>query len=270
MEQWVEKYLRFLNMEKSAPTLDYLQKLVESHLHRIPFEIISKFHYYSTRSPQKLIPNKEEFLENLFERGWGGNCYILNIHFRNLLEELGFEVGIVRARGGNPHLGLMVNLNETSYYTDVGYMAPLFEPLDLEMEPYLVRCGEELMIKRISPREFIIDRRTGGKSFVVKTIEWVPVELESFTEHIIYAHRDEDENPFMRRIVATIFRNRVSFAVINSNLIIKSDKDIQVKDFTNKEDWIKMMNSIFNLKRQDLEFALHFLKERNVALFPIN
>lgn len=267
MEQWAEKYVNYLSLEKTDPTYDFLQKLVEAHLHHVPFEMISKFHYYSSRDRNHLLPSKEEFLENLFEKGWGGNCYILNIHFGNLLKELGFDVKIVRARGGNPHLALMVTLNGNSYYTDVGYMAPLFEPLDIEKEPYLVRCGEEFIIKRLSPQEFLMDRRTGGQSFVTKTIEWFPVELESFRDDIIYAHRDEDENPFMRRIVATIFKNCVSYAVINTNLIIKSDKEIQVTAFTNKEKWIKMMESTFNLKRQDLEFALHFLRERNVDLF---
>ncbi len=270
MASWEERYLNFLSLEKAEPSYDFLQKLVESHLHHVPFEIISKFHYYSTRDQNHLIPEKEEFLENLFEKGWGGNCYILNIHFGNLLKALGFEVNIVRARGGNPHLGLMVNLNGTSYYTDVGYMAPLFEPLILENEPYLVRCGEELIVKWVGPREFLMDRRSGGQSFVAKTIEWFPAESESFRDHIIYAHRDEDENPFMRRIVATVFKERVSYAVLNSKLIIKSDKNIQITDFTSEKEWIKMMESTFHLKKQDLEFALNFLRERNVDFFSKN
>ncbi|MBS4211073.1 arylamine N-acetyltransferase [Neobacillus rhizophilus] len=267
MDQWTKKYLSILNVEAAAPNYEFLQRLVEAHLHRLPFEVCSKYYYFSTKKDNELIPSKEKFLDNFLERGFGGNCYILNIHFGELLQSLGFEAKFVRARGGNNHLALMVTIEGKSYYSDVGYMAPLFEPLLIEKEPYLIRCGEEIIIKKEKELEYLIDRRTGGKSFVVKTIEWVPVQLESFKEDIFHSHRDEGENPFMRRIVATIFKERVSYAVVNSKLIIKSDQHIQVQNFEDKDEWLNMMQSTFNLHKQDLEFALNFLKERNVLSF---
>lgn len=267
MDQWTKKYLSILNVEAAAPSYEFLQRLVEAHLHRLPFEVCSKYYYFCTKTVNEFIPSKDEFLDNFLERGFGGNCYILNIHFGELLQTLGFNAKYVRARGGNNHLALMVTIEGKSYYTDVGYMAPLFEPLLLEKEPYLIRCGEEIIIKKENKFEYLIDRRTGGQSFVVKTIEWDPVQLESFKEDIIHSHRDEEENPFMRRIVATIFKERVSYGVINSKLIIKSDQYIQVQDFVDKDEWLNMMHSTFNQQKQDLEFALNFLKERNVLIF---
>lgn len=270
MDHLTERYLTFLGLEQKEPNTAYLQELMETHLHRVPFEIISKYHYYAIKNSNRLIPNYEEFLENLYQKGWGGNCYILNLHFAKLLGSLGFKVDIVRGRGGNNHLGLMVTLEERFYYVDVGYMAPFFEPLMIEEEPHLIRCGEEIIIKKIGNQQYCIDRRTGGQSFVTKTIEWFPVTIESFKKDILHAHRDQDENPFMRRIVATIFKNRVSYAVINSKLIIKSNQKVQVMDYSNKVDWLNMMNATFNLRKQDLEFALNFLEERNVCLFQEN
>ncbi len=267
MEKWTEKYLSLLGVEKKEPDYQYLQQLAETHLHRVPFEIISKFYYFSNKNQNDLIPSKEEYLQNFLEKGWGGNCYILNIHFGKLLEDLGFDVNIVRARGGNSHLALMVTFDNQSYYTDVGYMAPFFEPLLLINEPYIVRCGEEIIIKQLSRKEFLIDRRTGGQSFVTKTIEWYPVILDSFNGDILHSHRDEDDNPFMRRITAAIFKKRVSYTLMNSKIIVKSDKNISVRDFDNKNEWLGEVESTFNLRKQDLEFALDFLEERNVKLF---
>lgn len=267
MNSWTKRYLSFLNIKEKTPSYDYLQQLTEVHLHRVPFEVCSKYYYFNNKSLSNYIPGKEEYLEHLLEKGWGGNCYILNIHFGILLQSLGFATKYVRARGGNNHLALMVTLDDKSYYTDVGYMAPLFEPLRIEKEPYMVRCGEEIIIKRKSSTEYVIDRRTGGQSFVTKTIEWVPVELESFKEDMIHSYRDKDDNPFMRRIVATIFKERVSYGVMNSKLIIKSDKEISIKDFDDKTEWLQMMETTFNLKTKDLEYALNFLEERNEHLF---
>ncbi|MGC5326010.1 arylamine N-acetyltransferase [Brevibacillus sp. SYSU BS000544] len=264
---WTDRYLKLLNVEHSLPTYDFLQELMEAHLHVVPFEIVSKYHYFSSREPHDLIPTKEEFLDNAIQRGWGGNCYILNIHFGELLRTLGFDTNYVRAVGGNAHLASMVTIDANRYYVDVGYMAPLFEPVQLEKEPHLARCGEEIIINRRSDHEYIIDRRTGGQSFVMKTIEWFPVERETFVDDIIHAHRDEDENPFMRRIIATRFNNRVCYQVINSKLLIKSDTDIQAKEYTNKEEWLDMMQSHFSFDERDLAFALDFLAKRKVELF---
>lgn len=265
---WTDRYLQLLGVDKSEAGYNFLQTLIEAHLHRIPFEICSKYHYYSTRERTNLIPKKEEFLDNAIHKGWGGNCYILNMHFGELLRTLGFDVSCVRATGGNAHLASMVRIEGQSYYVDVGYMAPLFEPLRLDSEPHLVRCGEEIIITRKGDRQFEIDRRTGGQSFVRKTIEWFPVDVSSFRNDIIHAHRDEDENPFMRRIVATRFEKRECYQVINSKLIIKSEKDIQVKDFTDRAEWLEMMQSRFHLHEKDLTFALDFLSKRNVEIFP--
>jgi N-hydroxyarylamine O-acetyltransferase len=267
MNTWVDSYLTLIGEKKENPTLDYFQRLTEAHLHRVPFEIISKYHYFSTRPLESLIPDREEYLQNAIEYGWGGNCYILNIHFGQLFKELGFDVHYIRARGGNNHLALRVMIEGKAYYTDVGYMAPLFEPVLLEAEPYIVRCGEEIIIKKENDQEYMIDRRSGGQSFVMKTIEWWPVEVSSFKEDIIHSHRDEDENPFMRRIVATIFKDRVSYSVINSKLLIKSNSDVKVVDFKDKEKWIHMMKDTFNFQEKGIKFALEFLEERGVTLF---
>ncbi|MGJ7910067.1 arylamine N-acetyltransferase [Neobacillus sp. LXY-1] len=267
MDQWTKQYLSILEIEEAKPDYPYLQRLTEAHLHRIPFELCSKFHYFSNRESENLIPSKNEFMNHLLEFGWGGNCYILNIHFGQLLQSLGFDVKIVRARGGNNHLGLMVSIGGKSYYTDVGYMAPLFEPLYLENEPYLVQCGEEIMIKRMDVNRFLIDRKQGGQSFVTKTIEWEPVELDSFQEDIIHSHRDEDENPFMRRFVATIFKERAAYSVVNNRLWIKSNHHIQVNEFHDKKEWMKMINSHYGLRERELEESLQFLENRNVHIF---
>lgn len=264
---WADRYLSLLGVERQYANYSYLQTLIEAHLERVPFEICSKYHYYAADTLQSLIPSKDRFLDHLEEKGWGGNCYILNIRFAELLRSLGFDVEHVRATGGNAHLGSMVTVEGQSYYVDVGYMAPLFEPLALEKEPHFVRCGEEVIITRVGDTAYRIDRRSGGQSFVVKTIDWTPVDLAAFTEDIVHSHRDEDDNPFMRRMVATLFKDRVCYQVVNTKLLIKSDTEIQVKEYTDRAEWMRMMNEMFHLREEDLSFVLSFLAERNVLLF---
>ncbi|MFD0681677.1 MULTISPECIES: arylamine N-acetyltransferase [unclassified Paenibacillus] len=263
------RYLNLLQTESTTPDLDCLRGLVKLHLHRIPFENISKFHYYlhQGQTGEQWLPTMDTYLTNITNKGLGGNCYILNAHFGRLLQSLGFKVDIIRATGGNTHLALKVTVNNKAYYVDVGYGAPLFEPLSLEELPCFSRCGEEVEITKLGNYQYRIDRRTNGQSFVTKCIEWNPVSLESFDEVITHSLRDEEDNPFMRRIVATVFKQNIGYSVINHKLFIKTDQSTVVHDYTRKPDWMEIMRMTFGFEADVLEEALEFLKVRGVHLF---
>lgn len=269
MDAWQGVYLKSLGAEPVPPTFEHLRSLVKLHLHRIPFENISKFHYYlhQGKEGRKWLPDMETFLGNFVEKGLGGNCYILNVHFGKLLESLGYEVDLVRATGGNTHLALMITVDGKSYYVDVGYGAPLFEPISPEEEPRFTRYGEEVEIKRVAARQYMIDRRVNGQSFVTKFIEWVPVSLQSFNNIITHSLRDEDENPFMRRITATLFKPGGGYSAINNKLFVKTDQGTEVHEFTRKPDWTAMMQATFGFDAAMLDEALDFLSVRGIRLF---
>jgi len=267
-----EKYLTLLGLDPHprAASYEYLRELVNVHLHRIPFENVSKLYYYRHRSKSglKWMPDMATYLDNMSARGWGGNCYILNTHFGQLLRSLGFHVELVRAIGGNTHLALKVTVDGHPFYVDVGYGAPLFEPLLLEDQPHLIRCGEEVEILKASDGRYRIDRRANGQSFVTKVIEWNPVSLASFDDRITDSLRDEDDNPFMRRIVATLFKREAAYSAINNKLFIKSNTTTEVHEYTDRLEWQEMMKHTFGLASDDLDQAVDFLGARGIRLFP--
>ncbi|AJY73991.1 arylamine N-acetyltransferase [Paenibacillus beijingensis] len=269
MNRWQQMYLNAIQAEAGPPGFDHLQRLIQLHLHRIPFENISKLHYYRHQATTGLrwLPAMETFLSNFMEQGLGGNCYILNVHFGKLLESLGYQVDIVRATGGNTHLALMVTVDRQTYYVDVGYGAPLFEPIVPEQQPHFTRYGEEVQIKRVADRQYRIDRRVNGNSLVTKYIEWTPVSLQSFDDVITHSLRDEDDNLFMRRVMATIFKPGGAYSVINNKLFVKSDKGTEVHEYTRKPDWMSMMRATFGFHGGVLDEALEFLSDRGLRLF---
>ncbi|MFB9324717.1 arylamine N-acetyltransferase [Paenibacillus aurantiacus] len=271
MNSWQQQYLAALQTSPSTPTLDALRSLIRRHLHVFPFENISKFRYYEHRGRSGLhwLPDIDTFLHHFEQHGLGGNCYILNYHFGQLLAALGYQVDLVRASGGNTHLALMVTLalDGQPYYVDVGYGAPLFEPLRLEEEPRFARYGEEVDIRRLAPRQFMIDRRTNGQSIVTKTIEWQPVSLDRFDDIITHSLRDEADNPFMRRITATRFQDNAAYTVINNKLFVKKDSGTELHAYTDEADWIAMMRTTFRFDPAVLHESLVFLAARGVRLF---
>lgn len=268
-ESVARRYLTCLKAERQPPSLAYLRRLIGLHLTTFPFENISKFHYYMHAGKTGLdwLPDAEQFLERFAGQGLGGNCYILNAHFGALLQALGFQASSVRAAGGNAHLGLMVAVEGRSYYVDVGYGAPLFDPLALEEEPRFTRFREEIDITRLADDQFRIDRRLNGNSLVVKCIEWRPVPLASFDVIIAHSLRDEDDNPFMRRIVATLFRPDAACSVVNRKLFVRSVRGEEAHEFVRRGEWLDMLRTTFGIEREMAEQALVFLEERGVRLF---
>ncbi|WP_248928830.1 arylamine N-acetyltransferase [Paenibacillus hamazuiensis] len=265
----LQQYLSCLRIEKRMPTLEYLRLLVERHLHLVPFENLSKFHYYLNRGTSgfKWFPSMDIYLDRLERENLGGNCYILNVHFGSLLRALGFQAEIVRATGGNAHWANRVTVEGRAFYVDIGYGAPLFEPLRLEEEPRFFRCGEEVEIVRLSSTRFMIDRRANGQSIVTKYIEWMPVEVNDFEQDITHSLRDEDDNPFMRRIVVTLFKQGAAYSVVDRKLFVKSDQGTEIHEFSRKSDWISMMEKSFGFRQAALEEALRFIAERGNRLF---
>ncbi|RAP73371.1 arylamine N-acetyltransferase [Paenibacillus montanisoli] len=264
-----KRYLYCLQTDIRNPTLDYLHVLVKRHLHTIPFENLSKFHYYVNHGKTgfRWLPSMDTYLNHVEQERLGGNCYILNLHFGRLLQSLGFQVEVVRATSGNAHLANKVTVEGRSYYVDVGYGAPLFEPLDLEEQPRFSRRGEEVEIVRLDTGRYVIDRRMNGQSFVTKCIEWTPVEIESFEPDITHSLRDEEDNPFMRRIVATLFKPDAAYSVINQKLIIKTDDGTEIHECARKQDWIVMMEKTFGFQAEMLNQALRFVADRGNRLF---
>lgn len=68
----VKRYINYLNMDIERPTLNYLQRLIQQHLIRIPYETFSKFYYFS--KGDSFVPSLSTFAENLHLKGWEGHA----------------------------------------------------------------------------------------------------------------------------------------------------------------------------------------------------
>jgi arylamine N-acetyltransferase len=136
-----ERYLSILGVEREAPSIDHLRRLVRAQLVRVPFENISKVYLKKTRGASS-IPNLEEHLDGIEGFGFGGTCYANNPHFASLLRHCGYDVDLCGADMTRPdvHVASIARLEGREYLVDVGYGAPFYEPMlrDLERKHEIV------------------------------------------------------------------------------------------------------------------------------------
>ena len=265
MNDTIKQYLDYINMAEEPPSLNYLQRLIQRHLYKIPYETFSKFHYYSINPIH--VPSMDVFVENLKNKGWGGTCFTLNINFARLLKALDFDCSLVRVKPG--HLGLMVTIDTKRYYADVGYGSPIMKPIDLEgkRQHVLHGFGEEIIFTQKTRECYEVDRRANGKSFVKKEIEWKPLSEEDVRNDIESSYLDEDGNQTMRRITAVRFNGHECYFLRDHSLKVMTYRNISEINLRDIVKWKKYVREVYQIDEDSLDESIEFLKERGVALF---
>lgn len=255
-------YLHYLNLPVRPPTTSFLIDLYQRHLACVPYELTSKMYYAKTN---RNIPTSDDFASNLVERGWGGNCYILNIHFMRLLEALGFWCYLVKVSPG--HIGIIVSIQEQDYFVDVGYGAPLNQLVPIQDSPWSSTIFQEkIVIKYKEKNQLIYDRSYKGNVFLSKTIDLEPIEETDIEPDIEASFVDKDDNSFMRRINMVLTTDDKYMWVRNNRLTIRTDNNEEIKDYSHSSEWLKDMHQMFGLRMEDLQWTIDYLKQRNVDL----
>ncbi|MEZ0118487.1 UNVERIFIED_ORG: arylamine N-acetyltransferase [Heyndrickxia coagulans] len=264
MEEQVEAYLNYLKLEREEPGLNFLQRLIQHHLSYVPYETFSKFHYFREGI---YIPPFETFVEHLWEKGWGGTCFTLNINFARLLRSLGFQCSFVRVVPG--HVALMVLLNEKKLYVDVGYGSPIMKPVELEAKRrhVLHGFGEDIIFTQLEPGRYEIDRRSNGKSFVKKTIEWLPLTEDDLKEDICASYLDDNANQTMRRVTAVRFNGRECYYLRDRSLKIMNYRNIRELHMRDFARWKDTIGEVYKIGEDALLETIQFLDARGIRLF---
>jgi len=208
MDSLFTRYLKILNVSKKRPSIEYLTELLTSHIISIPFENISKLYYYTTKG-LRTIPDFNLYLEGIEQNNFGGTCYSNNYYFNQLLNHLGFHAWLCGADMSVPdaHLVSVIIFGDKKYLADVGYGAPFFNPIPLNLkENYNIAFGNDNYV--------MLPKNTEGQS-----------ELKQYRDNLLkhgyilktYA-RSIDEFDY---VIKDSFRNSSTF--LNRITIIKYD-----------------------------------------------
>ena len=192
----VEAPLRFLELARERPSLDYLRRLAVHYKERIPWETASRVVRRASVEDQSARPRRPpEFWELAIGQGTGGTCFESNHAFWALLGALGFDcelrINDMPARGSERcHAAVVVRLDGKRYLTDVGYSFPFYEPLPLtSAKKRSVRgAGYAYDILRIAPNRYelrspVANGLDGLKQMYVLVDE--PVDLPAYDARVV-------------------------------------------------------------------------------------
>jgi arylamine N-acetyltransferase len=145
-----ERYLRLLEIDRVPTGLEGLQRIVDRHLIRGPFENVSKLLLLDAEGAGR-TPTLPEFLDGIEQLDLGGTCYTNNPFLTGLLRALGYEADLLGADMDHPnvHTSVRVRIASVEYHVDVGYAAPFRRPMALDQLPQsIVLAGTRYVLDR--------------------------------------------------------------------------------------------------------------------------
>lgn len=221
------KFLYFLEVSVEAPTLAYLNKLVEAHQRKVRWETFTKFiDFEDGKWDDYYLPSIDAYLDRVVDQGTGGTCWTLARGFHYVLDALGFQVEYLYMDPG--HLCLQVMLDQP-YYVDIGYCAPLYMAYPLH---HSFKAENELEVFRYEVREenILVSREPGP----TKTLGKNPVTFEELIPHILHSH-DWQDGFALRHLKIFGYIDDKPYQVKENKLITFHEKKMIEEELTAEE-----------------------------------
>jgi len=257
----VLRYLKLLGVEEREPSLAHLRAIVGRHLVRVPFENVSKLLLFAREGAGRPV-TLSEFLDGLEHHDLGGTCYSSNPFLAELLGAIGYDAALLGADMSEPnvHTSIRVRLDGRDYHVDVGYAAPLREPIALDELPYEVSSGRDRYVFTQDSRGHEMVRFTDGARCHGYVVHGPPRLFPFFHPTIMASF--EPGRTFMRCLRITRFLEQGGVIELrNRRLLVVSARGARESAVESLPELRRAVNEQFRMPRCDVEQAVAMLEQ---------
>ena len=216
----LQSYLSRLDLESSGnPELEWLRRLHESHLLKVPFENLDIDRGVEIKLDERRI------LRKIVKDRRGGFCYELNAAFAWLLRESGFRVSLLSAEVAKPegsfgipfdHMVLRIDLDRP-YLADVGFGDGFRYPLPLVADEEVEQSGYVYRLRQDDTWWFLDRQPVGAAVFQPQyRFSLEARKLEDFVSGCHY-HQTSPDSTFTQKAIC-------SMALVDGRITLHPDK----------------------------------------------
>jgi arylamine N-acetyltransferase len=253
-----EKYLSLLDIQQHKPSIEALERLVQSHLTKIPFENISKLYYWKTTGRHSL-PDLTQYLDGIERYHFGGTCYTNNYFLHRLLSHLGYDVSLCGADMNKPdvHLVNIVKIEGREFVVDAGYAAPFLEPIPRDLnEDYSISLGRDRYV--LKPKDFAGRSRLElYRNEELKhgyNINPSPRIMSEFS-HVVKASY-EREATFMNAVLLVRFGLLSSSVIHNFQYIETQGSSSKIEHLRSSDELVERIFHVFGIPSDVVRIAI--------------
>ncbi|MGG3641796.1 arylamine N-acetyltransferase [Bacillus gobiensis] len=275
LPNWAQSYMKYIQVPIKKPSYEYLAEICKAHLNKIPFENISTLLAYRDYDRTGwLIPNEEQFVDQLYKYHMGGTCYSINSNLLSLLKTLGFQCRY--AQLGSIHAGILVQVPETeeSVYVDCGTAAPLFKPLRFETTSRPTSTFGDIEVVIVPEKEegvYTFQRYVDKK--LIKQTLWTFDTKKDIQFHDFQTAINEYFEPgtqFMNTLRCQVWQleKERSLSLVNNILSIrKSDGKAEKHKLSSVDEIQNAVTEEFKLPKLPVKEAARVLERLGVDIF---
>jgi arylamine N-acetyltransferase len=256
------RYLRLLGVGGTPVGLDGLRALVDAHIRRVPFENVSK-RLLVQREGRGRVTTLEEFLDGIEHHDLGGTCYTSNPFLADLRAALGYEASLVGAdmSAPNVHTSVRVAIDGALYHVDVGYAAPLREPIPLHRLPHAVRWGDGRYVLEAAPNGHVMSPIVNGERRHGYFVHPPPRSSGFFCPIVLRSF--EPGRTFMRCLRITRYFHDHAIELRNQRLLRITADDASATSVASLTELRRAVNEQLRMPRCPIEEAVRVLERVN-------
>lgn len=179
----MKEALDYLDSPIKAPSLRYLNRLIQAYIRKVPWESISRIVKRHITPQTRDCPRwPEEFWQDAIRYGLGGTCFESSLAFYSLLVGLGYEgyltvndMGTARAC----HAAIVVLLNKQKYLVDVTIPVHYVVRINPNKTVRRQTSFQDFIIRPIDDNRYEVERTHHPKRNAFTLID-VPVSLAEY------------------------------------------------------------------------------------------
>lgn len=179
----MKEVLDYLDCPVKAPTLRYLNQLIDAYIRRVPWESVSRIlKRYETPRTEDCPRWPEEFWGEAMQHGFGGTCFESSLAFYSLLMKLGYE-GYLTVNDMGEHRGchaaIVLLICGKKYLVDITipiHSAVQFNPHKVTRRP---TTFQHYTIRPIRKNRYEV-KRSHRPNKIAFTLVDVPVDLQEY------------------------------------------------------------------------------------------
>jgi N-hydroxyarylamine O-acetyltransferase len=236
----------------TAPTLEVLCTMQESHLLCVPFENLD------IHQGRRIVLDPERIFYKVVRRKRGGFCYELNGLFHLLLQELGFRAHLAMGKvydhdrktyGADfDHMLILVEIRDETWLVDVGFGDFSAHPLKVLLDQPLADRNGSFLIERYKGAQLKVSR------FSEKEERFLPLYLfstlqrsiEDFAGMCLY-HQISPDSHFTRQKICSMATPAGRITLTDHKLVVVENARRTVMPILDQAGFTEALARHFNI-----------------------